>query len=86
MPTIAYFLGIAIQMYYDDHPPPHIHVKYNEHQARFAIETGELISGSLPARARRLVQEWIALRRAQLTDNWRRMEDGVPMERIEGLE
>lgn len=34
MPTIAYFLGIAIQMYYDDHPPPHIHVKYNEHQAR----------------------------------------------------
>lgn len=86
MPTIAYFLGIAIQMYYDDHPPPHIHVKYNEYQARFAIGTGELISGSLPARARRLVQEWIELRRTELADNWRRMEDGAPMERIEGLE
>jgi hypothetical protein len=86
MPTISWFLGIAIQMYYEDHPPPHIHVKYNEYQARFAIETGELISGSLPARARRLVQEWIGLRRAELTANWRRMEAGEQMERIEGLE
>jgi hypothetical protein len=51
MPTIACVLGIAIQMCCDDHPPPHIHVKYNEHQARFAIETGERISGSLNARA-----------------------------------
>ena len=86
MPTIAYFLGIAIQMYYDDHPPPHIHVKYNEYQARFAIETGALISGNMPERARRLVQEWIELRRPALTENWRRMEAGQQMERIEGLE
>jgi hypothetical protein len=28
MPTIAYFLGIAIAMYYRDHNPPHIHVIY----------------------------------------------------------
>jgi len=86
MPTISWFLGIAIQMYYDDRPPPHIHVKYNEHRARFAIETGELLSGSLPARARRLVQERIGLRRAELAANWRRMETGEQMERIEGLE
>jgi hypothetical protein len=86
MPTIACFLGIAIQMYYDDHPPPRVHVKYNEHRARFVIETGTLISGSLHARARRLVQEWIGLPRTQLADNWRRMEGGEQMERIEGLE
>lgn len=24
MPTITCFLGIAIQMYDDDHPPPHV--------------------------------------------------------------
>lgn len=86
MPTIAYFFGIAVQMYYDDHPPPHIHVRYNEHQARFAIETAQLMSGSLPSRARRLVQEWIELRRPELTANWLRMEAGEQMERIEGLE
>jgi hypothetical protein len=55
MPTIAYFLGIAIQMYYEDHPPARIHVRYNDHQARFAIETAALMSGNLPSRARRLV-------------------------------
>lgn len=86
MPTISWFLGIAIQMYYDDHPPPHIHVRYNEHRARFAIATGALMSGSLPARTRRLVEEWIELRRDALTENWRRMERGEQMERIEGLE
>jgi len=86
MPTISWFFGIAIQMYYDDHPPPHIHVKYNEHTARFVIETGALLSGSLPARARRLVQEWIELRRPELAENWRRMEAGEQMDRIEGLE
>lgn len=86
MPTISWFLGIAIQMYYDDHPPPHIHVRYNEHQARFEIATGSLLSGGVPARARRLVQEWIELRRDALLSNWARMELGEQMERIEGLE
>ncbi len=28
MPTIAYFLGIAVRMYYNDHEPPHVHVRY----------------------------------------------------------
>jgi hypothetical protein len=25
MPTIAWFYGILIQMFYDDHQPPHFH-------------------------------------------------------------
>jgi hypothetical protein len=28
MPTIAYFYGIMIQMYYDNHEPPHFHARY----------------------------------------------------------
>ena len=28
MPTIAYFYGIMIQMFYDDHQPPHFHARY----------------------------------------------------------
>jgi hypothetical protein len=28
VPTIAYFLGISVAMYYRDHNPPHIHVIY----------------------------------------------------------
>ena len=29
MPEISRFLGIIITMYYNDHNPPHFHVRYN---------------------------------------------------------
>lgn len=86
MPTISLFYGISIQMFYDDHPPPHLHARYNEFKARYEISTGDLLSGELPKQAHRLVQEWISLNRQSLADNWARMEKGEPMEYIEGLE
>jgi len=30
MPTIAFLYGIAIQMFFNDHNPLHIHVRYGE--------------------------------------------------------
>ena len=30
MPEISRFLGIIITMYFDDHDPPHFHVRYND--------------------------------------------------------
>jgi uncharacterized protein DUF4160 len=33
MPTISWFYGIAIRMYFVDHPPPHFHAVYGEHEA-----------------------------------------------------
>ena len=86
MPRISYFYGISIQMFFDDHPPPHIHAKYNEFRARFDIRTGEVLSGRLPPQATRLVQDWIAKRDAELASNWTRMENGLDMVYIEGLE
>ena len=85
MPIIAYFYGISIQMFYEDHPPPHIHARYNEFKARYDIASGALLSGMLPKQAHRLVRDWIAQRKDALAANWRRMENGEPMEYIEGL-
>jgi hypothetical protein len=56
MPTIAYFYGIAIRMFFNDHPPPHFFASYGGHEANVSIETGEVIEGHLPANAARLVQ------------------------------
>lgn len=28
MPTISIFFGFVVQMYWDDHAPPHFHVFY----------------------------------------------------------
>jgi hypothetical protein len=32
------FIGIVIQMYYNDHDPPHFHVRYSGRLALMAIE------------------------------------------------
>jgi uncharacterized protein DUF4160 len=86
VPTIAWFYGIAIRMFVRDHPPPHFHAVYGEHEAFVAIETGEIIEGGLPPAAARLVKEWALTRRDQLRENWRRAHAGEPPEKIAGLD
>ena len=70
MPKICQFYGITIFMHTNDHPPPHFHAKYGEHEALIEIRTGETYRGKLPARALRLVNEWQRLHRAELEENW----------------
>jgi hypothetical protein len=86
MPTIAWFYGIAIRMYMRDHPPPHFHAVYGEHEAFVAIETGEVIEGNLPRAARRLIREWTLARQDQLRENWRHAVAGEQLEKIAGLD
>ena len=58
MPTLAWFYGIAIAMYYNDHNPPHFHAQYGQSRAVIGIADGRIIAGSLPSTALRLVTEW----------------------------
>lgn len=37
MPTISAFYGIVIQMFFNDHAPPHFHAKYAEFKASIDI-------------------------------------------------
>ena len=48
MPTIAIFYGIVIQMFFDDHNPPHFHVGYGRSRAMIRISDGKILSGELP--------------------------------------
>ena len=86
MPTISFFYGIFIRMYLRDHPPPHFHAVYQEHEAFVAIESGDVIEGSLPVVARRLVKEWTLAHRRELLDNWRKARASEPLDRIAGLD
>ena len=74
MPTISRFFGILIQMYLDDHPPPHFHVIYGEFEAKIAVDTLELLRGRLPRRVQALVLEWAMMHRSELRENWHRAE------------
>lgn len=69
MPTISMFFGIIVQMYYNDHLPPHFHARYQGHEAIYDLE-GTLISGELPARQARIVAGWAAAHTEELEADW----------------
>ena len=70
MPTISSFYGILIQMFWNDHAPPHFHALYAEHEALIDIQALEVIAGELPRRALSLVLEWAQAHRAELLEDW----------------
>jgi hypothetical protein len=70
MPEVCRFLGIIITMYFNDHNPPHFHVRYGEHRAVLRIQPLMLLDGNLPPRVLGLVMEWAGIRQHELLDNW----------------
>ena len=74
MPVIARFYGIVIKLFFSDHNPPHFHAIYNENNALYHIETGEIIEGDLPNRAHKLVQEWAEINKRELMEMWNSQE------------
>jgi hypothetical protein len=60
----------VIKVYFRDHPPPHFHAVYAEHQALYDIETLEVIEGDLPRTAAKLVVEWATLNQNALRRIW----------------
>jgi hypothetical protein len=85
MPRVSVFYGIAIAMYYAEHGVPHFHALYAGEDVSIAIETLEILDGSLPDRALRLVREWAKLHREELEADWRLARAGQPLERIPPL-
>jgi hypothetical protein len=86
MPQISRFFGIVVTMFYNDHPPPHFHARYGEHQVLIGIEDLAILHGSLPPRAFGLVTEWAALHKAELLENWDLARAQAPLKNIEPLE
>lgn len=57
-------------MYFNDHNPPHFHVKYNEYRAVLEIGSSRVIEGEVPPRVLGLVVEWAGLHRSELLEDW----------------
>lgn len=86
MPIVSVFRGIVIRMYHDEHPPPHFHAACEGFEAFVAIASGEVVYGTLPRRAARIVRTWALDRRAQLMANWECGAKLLPMEMIPGAD
>lgn len=87
MPTISMFFGIIVRMYCGkaEHNPPHIHVYYQDHKAKFDIDTGDISDGTLPPKQTRLVEAWIELHREELMADWVLASQGELPFKIEPL-
>jgi hypothetical protein len=85
MPEVSRFLGIVILMYFDDHNPPHFHVRYNDFRARISIKDLSLLEGELPPRVLGLVMEWAGLHKNELLENWTMVKETGKWFKIEPL-
>jgi hypothetical protein len=85
VPEISRFYGIVIRMYFEDHPPPHFHAYYGEHEALVNIRTMAVSSGRLPPRALGLVIEWALLHQGELQTAWDRVTNLEPPGKIAPL-
>ena len=70
MPTIAFFYGIAIQMFWQDHAPPHFHALYGDDEVVINIRTLGVSEGRLPKRALAMVLEWAQEHQNELLEDW----------------
>ena len=85
MAEICRFLGMVVTMYFEDHPPPHFHVRYGDHRVVIAIDTLAVLAGTLPPRPLSLDVVWAALHRSELRNNWTLLKRGGKVVPIEPL-
>ena len=86
MPEISRFFGMRINMYWDDHSPPHFHVEYGEYEALFAIETGQKLKGRFPKTGEKIIGDWAKQKKGELLANWQLARKGEPLNKIRGPE
>lgn len=72
-------------MYYNEHNPPHFHIKYNEYRGIMSINDLKLIEGNLPKKVISLVLEWAFEHREELLENWNLSNLKLPLNKIEPL-
>jgi len=85
MPTLSFFYGIRITMYWNDHPPPHFHAEFSGYRAVFDIQKMEMSRGRLPTGAKLLVLEWMKLHQAELLEAWDKCSKEIPPSKITPL-
>ncbi len=86
MPEISRFFGIIIAMYYNDHSPPHFHVRYGQQKAIIEIQSLKILEGKLSSRVLGLVIEWASVHQAKLLQNWELARQQEPLESVQPLE
>ena len=69
--TIANLNGLKIEIFSDEHPPPHFRVSYAGETANFSIKDCTKLNGDLN-KWERNIRNWHATHKNDLIDTWNR--------------
>jgi hypothetical protein len=85
MPVVATVAGIAIQFFYDDHEPPHFHLRAADFTAKVALADFSVIEvqGRMRPQVVRAIRRWAMRHTAELSENWFRARRYEKLARIE---
>ena len=70
MPTIKRFRTFNICMYFDDHGVPHFHIVSADENASVAIDTLEVLAGSVNKATLKEAKAWAAINKSMLQSKW----------------
>lgn len=70
MPRIAFFFGISIYMYMDDHGIPHCHAVYGDYAGAFSLADGALLAGQMPPSQAKKIKTFILDNQTELQEKW----------------
>lgn len=65
---------LTIELYANDHNPPHFHIRYNEINASFHLHTCEYIIGKITPRDTLKVKEWHKFNKKYLIECWEKIK------------
>lgn len=75
MPTYFTINGVKIQLFFDDHAPPHFHTSFAEYKAIIKIDTAEILEGDLPKNKKKEILAWASENREILMEIWNDLND-----------
>lgn len=77
MPTIVMLGKVKVQVFADDHNPPHFHITTPDHEALVSISSLAVLRGSVSRRDLEAVIAWISeeKNRKEIEDAWDRLND-----------
>lgn len=75
MPTLMKIGNVKIQIFADDHNPPHFHVVAQGYEALVSIRDFVVLRGSIRRRDLETALEWAARNRQVLEHEWQRLND-----------
>ena len=72
-------------MRYNDHAPPHFHVRAGGSEATIALRPLRIFEGELPPRILGMVVEWATLHQEELLLDWDLARRHLPLRKIAPL-